>query len=379
MNNKYHYFLACTFFIVISAFFPSCKKSQTQVEQLPDPQIKSGMVKVYGKLNDPTSQVTSLILWSPTPVTANESIFETQVEKDGSFYFEVPIECSTVFSSIYSPGYGGFMIELSSGEDTKIELNLDNTNKLKEVNMTGNRLLTNQDKEYCAKAINRYADFHSIDVELVRKMTHEEYAQYELNTEMPKRIDYAMEGAKFSDAGKTFVLNELKLLQLGGGLLKYKERLEMLSGNKANESVQEPDIQYYSFLKSFNLDNPQYLYSSYYSKIMQTLLSREALNIPPISDTPVEEWLSKVKATLSDLLGFDSGQFYDLLAANAYAKQFNEEVTPLSDKQKNNIKEYFGDGEIAKILLRKNEEIIKLAERKSAVVVNKTPNVPKEE
>jgi thiol-disulfide isomerase/thioredoxin len=67
-----------------------------------------------------------------------------------------------------------------------------------------------------------------------------------------------------------------------------------------------------------------------------------------------------------------------MLAASAYAKQFSDELIPLSDKQKSNIEEYFGDGEIAKILLRKNKEIIRLAQGKSPTVINKTPNVPKE-
>ena len=86
---------------------------------------------------------------------------------------------------------------------------------------------------------------------------------------------------------------------------------------------------------------------------MQVLFSIKALNIPAISDTPVEEWINNVKATLSNLVGFNSGQFYDLLAAHAYAKQFKEEMNSLSEKQIDNINKYFKGkkGEIAKILL----------------------------
>ena len=109
MKCRYRYFLVCTFFILVSTSFFSCKKSQTQGEKMPDPQIQSGMVRIFGKLNDPASQITSLILRFQNPVTASESILEKPVEKDGSFHFETPIECSTVFGSILSPGYGGVL------------------------------------------------------------------------------------------------------------------------------------------------------------------------------------------------------------------------------------------------------------------------------
>ena len=380
MKSKYRFFLACFIFMLISVSFFSCKKSHVKDEQLPNPQIKAGIAKIYGKLNDPKSQINSLILRFQNPVTASESIIETQVDKVGNFYFETPIECSIVFCSIYSPGFGGVLVELTSDEDIKVELRMDDTNKLKVFNFNGIRLLTDQDTENWNNVFGKYVDYNKINVELICKMTPKEYAQSEMDM-MKIRTDYAMKDAKFSYSGMKLISNELKLLHLKGALLPYRERVKMLCQDVENLSLQEPDIQYFSFLKSFELNNPQYLYSpmGYYYKIMQLLLSEKTFNIPPVSETPVEDWLSNAKVTLSGLVGFDNGQFYDLLAANSYAMQFNDDVTPLSDKQKDNIKEYFGNGEIAKILLRKNEEIIKLAGEKTSVVVNKTPDVPKEQ
>jgi len=83
---------------------------------------------------------------------------------------------------------------------------------------------------------------------------------------------------------------------------------------------------------------------------------------------------------MAGLIGFDSGFFYDMLASNAYARQFNEELKPLSDKQQENIRSYFKNEEFTKILLKKNEAVIKLEKEKNyfKTVVNKTPAVPKE-
>ena len=36
---------------------------------------------------------------------------------------------------------------------------------------------------------------------------------------------------------------------------------------------------------------------------------------------------------MTDLIGSDTGIFYELLAVNAYAKQFINELKPLSEKQ----------------------------------------------
>ncbi len=143
---------------------------------------------------------------------------------------------------------------------------------------------------------------------------------------------------------------------------------------------QEPGRTYYSFLKYFDFNNPQNLYSFYLIEAFNVFFSDETLNIQPINDTPIEEWLTGVKATMADLLGFNSGPFYDLLVVNAYARQFNNELKPLSEKQKENIRNYFTNKDIAKILLERNEEIVKLDREKRAfdTVVNETPVVSKE-
>jgi len=375
MKSKYQFILVCIFSLGINVSFFSCKKTQEKIVQLPEPQIVASVAKIHGKLTDPKSQLKSIILRFNNPVTATESIIETQIEKDGSFYFETPIECSPTFCGIYFPGYGAVLIELFSDEDKEIDLSLDYSGRLVINNVSGNSLLTNQDIKNYAIVTGRYYNYNKIDTAICR-MTQEEYAKNEM-MEMQVIIDYALNGIKFSDAGKIFVLNELKILHLKWALLPYKERLEGFCRNLGILQFQEPDIHYYTFLKYFDLNNPQYLYCTFYSEIMQRILSRKAFNIPPIADTSVEEWINKVKLILSDLVGFDSGQFYDLLAAHSFVMHLNDDVTPLSDKQINNIKDYFGDGEIAKILYRKNEEIIKLVEEKGALIVNNTPEVSK--
>jgi thiol-disulfide isomerase/thioredoxin len=374
-------FFKYIFVLGVCMFFFSCKNTQTNSGALPEPSIKDGTAKVSGKVINPPSSLSALMLRFQNPVTAEESIVETNLEKDGSFHFDVSVECSAVFASIIVPEYGGALITLSPEEEINVELKINR--EVEVVKNTGFDPFTKEDIFNYGVALGKYID-NRYDKEAPKplyEMTPEEYAQYKMNN-MKVRIDDALFGLQFSDAGRNFVINEMKLFHLSGYLLAYKEQMgSWFKGDTLlNKQPQEPDRTYYSFLKSFNLNDPQYLYNinNRYSITMQQILSAKGLNIPPISDTPVNVWLDGVKTSLADLLGFDSGQFYDMLAANVYSKQFNDDLTPLSDKQIENIKNYFGEGEIAKILLRKDKEIRKLAEGKQASVINETPAVPKE-
>ncbi|WAC41398.1 TlpA family protein disulfide reductase [Pedobacter sp. SL55] len=108
------------------------------------------------------------------------------------------------------------------------------------------------------------------------------------------------------------------------------------------------------------------------------ILQNEILNLPKIKDTPIPTWLAEAKLRLADLLGFNNGYYYDVLAANAYSLQLNEELRPLSEKQIKNIESYWKNGEIAKILLRKNNKVAELAKLKLPTTVNDISSVAKD-
>ncbi len=366
--------------LICSCLYSCGQAQQSNNTSLPDPQVRAGIAKLSGKILASIPSQVSLNLIFQNPVTAHESVYEADSDSDGLFHFEVPIECSQIQASIVIPGYGGAFVVLSSDVDTHIEVRVgsDGVSLAKTDQI---RFLSSKDeKNYGNEIASRFASKVGAKKPLY-EIAPEAYAN-EAAAFMKERIDYALEGAALSDAGKVFITNELALMYLYGRLLTYKEAMELAYENiEGREKLvqfvpKEPNASYYSFLKQFHLDNPLYLYNSDFSLVMQRILSAKGLNIPAISDTPVQEWLSGVKSTLAALLGFDSGQFYDLLAAHAYAKQFNDESVPLSVKQKENITTYYKDGEIANILLRRNEEVIKLADGKSGVFVRETPAVP---
>ncbi|MDR0231172.1 MAG: redoxin family protein [Dysgonamonadaceae bacterium] len=365
--------------------------SYTEKNSFSNPEIKDGITKLSGKIinyhpEDETENpiITLSVLY---PVTAGVTNLETQLNYDGSFYFEeVPIECNTIgFISSEIFNWTGVGVGLVSGEETQVEIAFDENNDIKVHFMKNNLLSTSDSLLYSYEFIDRFMVPSGDGYSKCYNMNPEEFRPYAMKI-IENRLKYALDGSHLSKRAADYISNEFRLFYMRGILLDYSGYISLNYQNfKAEEELDdftpiEPDKSYYSFLRDFDLNNPQYLYNVYYPEVLEVILRNDTLNIPLIGDTPIDQWVNKVKAIMSELVGFDKGLFYDMLAANSYAQQFNNELKPLSDKQIENIKKYFKGkkGEIAKILLRKNEEIIKLAAQKAPLVVNKTPDVSKE-
>jgi thiol-disulfide isomerase/thioredoxin len=123
-----------------------------------------------------------------------------------------------------------------------------------------------------------------------------------------------------------------------------------------------------------------YIYR-YYSEFLRRFLSIKAFQIPYIGNTPIERWLEVVRYHVKDVVGFESGLFYDMLAANAYATQIDDNRKPLMKEQVENIEDYYKtrNSDIARILLDKNEKLLKLLGQNNDLKINLTPSVPLKE
>jgi thiol-disulfide isomerase/thioredoxin len=365
----------------------SCK--QTKNEQFPDPIIQSGIAKLSGKLINyqpkKGEEIPTITLYVPNLITSESSTFETSPKADGSFLFEVPVESNITFGHIYSPVFNDHdvCVSLIPGKATKIEITFDKTGSVK-ANMIGGLALNSNDLLNHGKMEGNFLDASEHDP--FYKMTPLEFSHFAVDQLLPKRLKVAITDSTLSKRAKNFITNECKLIFLNGCLLKYSGYISLnyhnfkAKGEPDDYTPQVPGKSYYALLKSFDLNDPQYLYSDTYGKVLQTLLSNETLNVPAIKDTPVKVWLTEVKKIMADLIGSDTGMFYDMLAINSYTRQLNRALQPLSDKQKANIKSYFTNAEVTKILFKKNDEIVKLDVGKGffKTVINKTPAVTKD-
>src|SRR5690606_17497845 len=143
--------------------------------------------------------------------------------------------------------------------------------------------------------------------------------------------------------------------------------------NATRDKVNIPDIQkidrsHFRFLKNFDLSDSQYLMIYSFSEFQDSIFKNEILAIPTIGERDIPSWLNEVKGILSNLVGFDEGQYHDVLVANAYSRQLKEESRTLSAKQKENIAKYWQDREIVKLLIRNKENVTAHETFRSATV-----------
>jgi len=386
MKNLTSYFKSI-FLAAICLVFLSC--THAGKDKLPDPKIQAGIAKVTGKVINyhlkKGEEIPTISLFVTNPVTAESITQETLLKDDGSFSFEVPIECNKTLGAINSPYFNrnATFFGLVPGEVTKIELVIDKTGKLKSKIVSSFELPSDITQNY-STVFGNFLDAN--EHEPYYKLSPEEFSHLAIDSLMVNRLKRALSDSILSKKGLNLVTNECNLKFLSGCLLTYTDYISLnyhnfkAKGDPEDFTPQKPQRSYYTLLKSFNLNDPQYLYNFTYIEVLKRILSNETLNIPTIKDMPINDWLKEVKTIMADLIGSDTGLFYDMLAANAYALQFNTELKPLSDKQIANIKSYFKNEEFTKILLKRNEAVIKLAQGKETfkTVVNKTPAVPKE-
>jgi thiol-disulfide isomerase/thioredoxin len=380
MNKNTHFYIQILF-LGVSLALLSC--ASTEKDHLPVPQIQVGIAKVSGKVIHFRHQQGELLpvlnLRVSYSVTAEKAEFKTQLNEDGSFFFEIPMQCKGVGwiqSDIYSGG-----VCLVPDEETILEITLNEAGE-KKVTMQSSLGLTSEDMLMLSQTFLEL-DFATSTINDYR-INPDEYTRLRIK-DWEERLKIIEDNPNLSSKAKEFITYYYGIYYLSSYFFFYSDYMHDLYMNSREDKdapddfvPQEPGKSYYSFLKYFDINNPKWLYSDYYM-MLRSILSNNTLNIPPIEDIPIKDWLKEVKATMTDLIGSDTGLFYDMLVANAYARQFHEKIKPLSETQIENIKKYFKNKSLADILLTENEKITKVTEIASSLKVNDTPIVPKEE
>lgn len=355
-------------------------------DRLPEPKIQAGIAKLTGKVTGfhlkNGEETPFLTLYVPNPVTAIPGKIITKLKEDGSFNLEISVECNTTIGTLVSDLFNGSIsFTLSVNQETKLEITLDESRNIK-ANTLNRHELTSADLVKLSEVMGKMIDHHSPERISRYNMLIEDFIPFELKS-MERKLNIASNDSVLSNSAKNYITNEFRLIYLNSRLFDYtgcmKRDFMIFNDEKQwNDFIpHEPGISYYAFLNYFKLNDASNLYNGTYPEVLQTILSNKTLNIPAIWDMPVNDWLKVVKKTMAELIGSDTGLFYDLLASNAYARQFNNELKPLSDQQKENIRNYFKNDEITKILLKKNEEVIKSDQENNyfKTVINKTPAV----
>lgn len=334
----------------------------------PEPVIKSGIVKITGKLVNIYEKKDDIYVYItvPHPITGENAQYKIKADDSGCFSVEVPLETSMALCGIYTDInlFRSLLVPLVVGKETKMEIVYSSDCNIEKMSINNKSALTYKDMLYGLDIMNKMIDYLS-DGRRKRlyDKTYYNFLNY-MDEVLAERLKIANSDIYLSKVMKEVLTKDFSLFWHNAHAFNYKKEMMLnyanINGGRLLEAkdILSPDKEYYTFLKKLNLNNPLYLYCFSFPEIQQTILHNEDLNIPRIGELDIDNWLNTVKQKLSHYIGFAKGMYYDILVGNAYGIQLINELCPLSDKQKRNINSYFKGNDVEKILLRKNGEII---------------------
>lgn len=366
----------------------ACCSTAKAGKQLPDAKAIAGVAKLTVKASglslEDGKDALHVQLNVLSPFSASFQSFEGSRAEGNSWSFEAPVDCSPAMGAVIiateknAPSY--VVVFLEADKETALDISFDETGMLK-IKSDSQAGFTSDDLAYLPQSMYKFHTYRYAH-RPTYQMSRQEYLENELRI-LEERSAYALDGFALSDNAKRYLLDFFKLSYLKGRLFTYKKCMELdyLNINKTLDGFTPPEFShsYYAFLRNFDLNNPQYLYNEAYVHVLQYALDHEPFSFPPVGETSIADWLEAVKDTLAVHLGFNDGLFYDMLAASSYIRQLEEKAEPLSVAQLGHIRSYFRDSEIARILIRKNDDVRKQAENLNPLAINQVPDAPKEE
>lgn len=354
------------------------------------PVLQAGIVSISGDVTIPIGlRKDSVWLWVtiPQPFTGEVKRYKTLLDFGGHFALKVSTETDISRCGVTTDINMGHVITvpLKNGLESKISFGYSDDAIIDKVEVSNNPGIAEEELLQSLAKLTELIMYSSDKPKVpLYNISFSAYID-SINNTLQLRRAILNKPSFLSKKMKEIIFQDYILAMYYTYVFPYHSEMvrnyRNTNDHKVPDSseIQKPTRVYFSFLKNLDLSNPLNLYCFSYPTFTQELLQNSILNIPRIQDTPIPEWTKNVKEILGQLTGPDQGLFYDILAGNAYALQFEIEQKPLTAQQVENIKKHYKGGGQEKILLRKNQEVIQLASVKEALVINKTPDVSSEE
>ncbi|MBF8965001.1 TlpA family protein disulfide reductase [Pontibacter sp. FD36] len=353
------------------------KVTDTTATEADATEIIAGTAKVTGSITSPNDTDKDSIfvnVYVPHPITGEIVPYKALADQSGKFSLDVDVETAvslTALNTSLNP-YKSLYVKLTSGGVTNLDIAYNSDFDTENVDVTPANMTQYDMIQGLAFIPKMFSGGNKTQEPMYDKSP--DYFLNNAKTVLSERLQILNKDTLLSKELKEVLSKDFLLNMYVEHVFDYEKEMihnyVKTTGDKSNKpDLQKLDRSYFRFLRDFKLNDPQYLLTSQFSYFQKEILQNEVLGLPEIGESDVPAWLASVKAVLSDLVGFDNGPYYDVLAANAYARQLTEEVRPLTEKQKEHIRDYWKNGEIAKILFRKNQQVVELDKFKSPAVV----------
>lgn len=358
--------------------------STVNAQKADTPIIVAGTAKLTGRIISPNTTNKDSIFVNitvPNPISGEFVKYKALVDQSGKFSIDVEVETDTTLVHLNTSlnSEKPLLVKLTSGDVTNIDISYNSNFDIKNIAVTPT--MSKNDMTESFEVIREMIEYipDRAPQPLYNKST--DHFLDHAKAVMLERLEILNNDPLLSKELKKMLAKDFHLWLYNAHVFNYEGAMIGNYRNTSDDKSGKPDIQkidrsYFRFLKDFKLNDPQYLRCLTLLEFQKAILQNETLGLPVIGESNIPSWLASVKVILSDLVGFDNGLYYDILAANAYGRQLTEEVRPLTEKQKEHISNYWKNGEIAKILFRKNQKVIELNSLKSPLVVNDISSVP---
>jgi len=348
MNQSIKFRLLAYFFILSSLIYTGCRSSNNVSGSIATDKARlcgRYSKEIYSALEDTSAKVQLIVLTQFATGLVKEEI---PLNKNGAFSIDIPVVCTT-FCQVTLDGYS-IGVFLSPGQKTEFEMTkgISRKRNLKMIEGVG---WTEEDKKEDMLLFNDIFEEIKSDLAFKPEMSTEEYRQHVINNvnKIKKVVD-----------DNTKLLYDTKKILIQSSKMDYLNRWVL--NTEYNDLAYWPQplkkASDFTFLKYFNLNDPTAYNQENYRIVIQKILGSDVFQIPSIGDIPLTEWLKRVKLIFADLIGADTGIFYDLLAANAYYLQLKNDSKPFSVSQIKDIRTYFKNPLYADELLKENEKVI---------------------
>lgn len=344
----------------------SCKSDRDKADGTP--QIKAGTAKIIGKIIIPNKKLddNSVVeIFVPHPISGEIFKYKTAIDQSGRFSIEIDVETDISLIGLRTTlnPYNSLLVKVKSGSVTDMDIAYNP--KLDVVDVQTKPKMNKYEIMHSLEIINQMIGVYDLTPEpqiALYDKSPETYINF-VKASVSDKLKILNRDSLISKELKKILAKDFMIWRYKIGVFDYERSMkfnfrQMVKDSTLTTKIQKIDKSYFSFLKDFDLNNPQYLICSSFSDFQIEILKNNTLALPKIGEQDLASWLASVKGILSGVLGFTEGQYYDILAANAYGIQLNEEKRPLTEKQKKNIADHWGNGEIAKILLRKNQQVV---------------------
>lgn len=307
-----------------------------KADVLPPDKFKTGYATVSGQLLSPASTTDTLRFELVTSLT-DFNLYTASIGQDGQFSIQVPlgterqIGAYSLFRNNRRTASGMLLLDQTADVFVKIA-GKDGGDTV----MVQDKLpFAPQDFRYITRALGNFEEGHTFSVTARHyQLPDSDYLAFEMDSVLPGRIRASLSNYPLSAPAREWLVSSFQTRYIAGRLFYYQKD----ASRKTGTTVKEPPLGYYSFLKRFDLNNPKRLYDLNINAFLNRFLSIEAFQIPPIGETPVTQWMEQVSGRIKEVVGFESGIFYEWLATASYLQQLDDQKQPLSDKQLKVIK-----------------------------------------